>query len=253
MNIWRVPLDGAHRVAGPPHQLIASTLDEIVPKFSPDGKQLVFISRRSGSEEVWSSLRDGSNPVQLTNMGHAGSPSWSPDGTHIVFDSAKEGQYEIYSVLATGGTVRRLTNHPAPDGVASYSRDGQFVYFMSARSGSEQVWRMRADGSEQTQFTRNGGYLARPSFDGKDIYYFKHKHLWRTPVTGGGEEVQLPRAPLQQFSELHRYGGFHLLHLRCRPRQRTLDRAVRLGHANHPQGHRPECGSKALVHVVSPR
>jgi dipeptidyl aminopeptidase/acylaminoacyl peptidase len=193
-----VALDDAHRPTEAAKPFIASTMDEIVPKFSPDGKQLVFVSKRSGSEEVWISRSDGTNPVQLTSMGYTGSPSWSPDGSHIVFDSVKEGQYEVYSMLATGGAPRRLTNHPSNDGVACYSVDGRHIYFMSNRDGSSQVWRMVTDGSELTQITKQGGYLPRPSADGKFLYYSKKKTLWRVPVNGG-EEVQLPVSSISSY------------------------------------------------------
>lgn len=75
MNIWRVGLDAQHRPTGAGKPFIASTMDDIVPKFSPDGKQLVFISKRGGSDEVWVSRSDGTDPLQLTRMGYTGAPS----------------------------------------------------------------------------------------------------------------------------------------------------------------------------------
>jgi len=48
------------------------------PQFSPDGKKLAFMSDRSGTMEIWVSDRDGSNPVQLSAVGNAGTPRWSP-------------------------------------------------------------------------------------------------------------------------------------------------------------------------------
>jgi Tol biopolymer transport system component/DNA-binding winged helix-turn-helix (wHTH) protein len=198
-NIWRVSMrEGARTPSGEPKPLIESTMDEFVPKFSPDGRQIVFVSKRSGAEEVWVSAADGSNPLQLTNMGYTGSPSWSPDGSHIVFDSMLEGQYEVYTMLATGGAVRRLTNHQSADGVAAYSADGNFIYFMSGRAGKPQVWRMRTDGSELTQITKGNGYLPRPSSDGRFLYYFKDREIWKVPAEGG-EEVRLPLSPISSF------------------------------------------------------
>lgn len=199
LNIWHVRLDPARRIPdGKPQPLIDSTMDDIVPKFSPDGRRLVFISRRGGSDEVWVSGADGSNPLQLTKMGYTGSPSWSPDGSRIVFDSMQEGQYEVYTMLAAGGAVRRLTNNPASDGVASYSPDGQYIYFMSSRSGRTQVWRMRSDGSDPVQITQGGGYLAKASWDGKTLYYAKDRRLWKVPANGG-EETQLPLPVTSSF------------------------------------------------------
>jgi Tol biopolymer transport system component len=95
-----------------------------------------------------------------------------------------------------GGTPERLTNNPATDGVASYSRDGHAIYFMSNRGGSNQVWKMNADGSSPRQITRQGGYLAFESFDGRWVYYSRadgDSPLYRVPVEGGAETQVLPR------------------------------------------------------------
>jgi TolB protein len=47
------------------------------PSWSPDGRHLVFQSSRSGSEQIWSMLADGSNPKQLTFAGRNTQPNWS--------------------------------------------------------------------------------------------------------------------------------------------------------------------------------
>ena len=44
------------------------------------------MSDRNGSMEIWTSNRDGSNPIQLTTVRLAGTPRWSPDSKTIAFD-----------------------------------------------------------------------------------------------------------------------------------------------------------------------
>src|SRR5262249_13878001 len=69
-NIWRLELPGPGLPArAAPVQLIASTRDETLPQFSPDGKRIAFGSDRSGNSEIWRCERDGSNPVPLTSFG----------------------------------------------------------------------------------------------------------------------------------------------------------------------------------------
>jgi dipeptidyl aminopeptidase/acylaminoacyl peptidase len=63
-------------------------------QFAPDGKHILFLSGRSGSEQVWLADFDGStgatsNAKKLTNIStEAGDAIWSPDGRSAVFTSA---------------------------------------------------------------------------------------------------------------------------------------------------------------------
>lgn len=57
------------------------------PRWSPDGKRIVFISDRSGSHEIWTINADATNLKQLTfnNSKGVSFPHWSPDGTQILY------------------------------------------------------------------------------------------------------------------------------------------------------------------------
>ncbi len=191
-NIWRADLTADGDLAGR-RPLIASTRLDHNPRFSPDGKRIVFVSDRSGKQEVWKCDGDGSNPEQLTSLGAdiTGCPRWSPDGKQMVFDSNATGQFEVYVMSADGGAPRRLTSGDKVDNaVASWSRDGRFIYFVSNKTGSWQIWRMTAAGENAIQLTRNGGHVAFESSDGKFIYYTRTaaiSSLYRMPAGGGPE------------------------------------------------------------------
>jgi TolB protein len=47
------------------------------PCWSPDGRHVVFQSSRSGSEQIWTMLADGTNQKQLTTAGSNTQPNWS--------------------------------------------------------------------------------------------------------------------------------------------------------------------------------
>jgi TolB protein len=47
------------------------------PCWSPDGRHIIFQSSRSGGEQIWSMLADGSNQKQLTFTGSNSQPNWS--------------------------------------------------------------------------------------------------------------------------------------------------------------------------------
>jgi len=55
------------------------------PRWSPDGKRIVFTSRRTGNYELWVINRDGSGLQQLTKSSGGHYSPWSPDGNMIAY------------------------------------------------------------------------------------------------------------------------------------------------------------------------
>ena len=195
-NIWRIGLHNPKGRDDSPLKLISSTQEESGPQYSPDGKRIVFASRRSGSFEIWLCESDGSNPRQLTSIGGplAGTPRWSPDGRQIAFDSWIEGNADIYVISAEGGKPRRLTFDADEDITPSWSQDGRWIYFGCTRSGSMQIWKVPSEGGPALQVTRQGGFEGFESADGRFFYYAKGRAMpgiWRVPVAGGDETLVL--------------------------------------------------------------
>jgi dipeptidyl aminopeptidase/acylaminoacyl peptidase len=59
------------------------------PRWSPDGKQILFESNRSGSNQIWVIDVNGGEARKLTDIStEASNAIWSPDGSHIAFVSA---------------------------------------------------------------------------------------------------------------------------------------------------------------------
>jgi serine/threonine protein kinase len=192
-NVYRLELRGPGSSVGEPERLIASTRLDHCAEYSPNGDAVVFVSTRSGSEEIWVANADGSSPRQLTSMGGplTSNPRWSPDGKTIVFDSRREGSSDLYLVSPDGGAPRRLTDHPGSEAEARWSRDGRWIYFGSGRTGRGEVWKIAAGGGEPIQVTRNEGRCPSESPDGRWLYYAKGPapgaELWRAPLSGGEE------------------------------------------------------------------
>jgi TolB protein len=82
-----------------------------LPVFSPDGKQIAFMSGRDGNPEIYAMNVDGSNLRRLTNNSAGeSSPTWSPSGSQIAFTSDRTGKAQIYVMNSSDGSgVRRLT------------------------------------------------------------------------------------------------------------------------------------------------
>ena len=95
--------------------------------WSPNGRQLVFMSARDGYPSVFLMNADGSRQTNLTPKatGDADSdwvsraPSWSKNGQQIFFMSSRPStglDTEIFAMLPNGTGVRRLTFSLGVDG-----------------------------------------------------------------------------------------------------------------------------------------
>jgi dipeptidyl aminopeptidase/acylaminoacyl peptidase len=83
-TIWLVPTAG-----GPPRQLTNATKKDRHPRWSPDGKRILFESNRSGDNQLWVIDVSGGEARQLTTIAtEATDAQWSPDGKSIAFVSA---------------------------------------------------------------------------------------------------------------------------------------------------------------------
>src|SRR2546423_222550 len=79
-RLWRA---GFKR--GAAERLTAADASDGSPRFSPDGKSLLFLSDRSGRSEPWVMPLSGGEPRQLADLpGDVGAADWSPDGRRIL-------------------------------------------------------------------------------------------------------------------------------------------------------------------------
>lgn len=150
-DIYRMRSDGSD-----PVRLTTDPANDSLPVWSPDGRQIVFVSDRDGNREIYRMSADGSQQVNLTK--HAAddwTPSWSPDGQQVVFASFRDGNWELYIMNADGSNVRRLTRNNAADYSPAWSPDGNRIAFVSDRDGNLEIYVMNADGSGQQRFTND--------------------------------------------------------------------------------------------------
>jgi dipeptidyl aminopeptidase/acylaminoacyl peptidase len=89
-SLWLAPTD-----KGEPRQLTnAPGKKDRHPRWSPDGKQILFESNRSGENQLWSIDLGGGEAKQLTKIStEAGNAIWSRDGKQIAFVSAVYPEY----------------------------------------------------------------------------------------------------------------------------------------------------------------
>ena len=129
------------------------------PTWSPTGRQIGFISDRSGSPQLWVMDADGSNVQRLVREGgHCDSPDWSPDGRFITYSWQPRGiwNHQIYVIEVATGRIFQLTSGRGSSENPHWSPDGRHIAFQSDRTGSKQIFVMNADGKNLKQITAYG-------------------------------------------------------------------------------------------------
>ena len=84
-NLWLADVAGKN----PPKRLTFTDKKDKHPRWSPDGKRILFESSRSGENQLWTIDIRGGEARQITNLAtEASGAIWSADGKNIAFVSA---------------------------------------------------------------------------------------------------------------------------------------------------------------------
>ena len=112
------------------------------PAWSPNGRQIVFESTRSGNSDIWVMNADGTNPRQPDPQEPAfdGDPAWSPGGSRIAFTSTRNGNREIYLMNPDGSGLLNITNNPADDFDPTLGAGRAVVAFVSNRDRNLEIY-----------------------------------------------------------------------------------------------------------------
>ncbi|MGO8819363.1 MAG: prolyl oligopeptidase family serine peptidase [Terriglobia bacterium] len=228
--------------------------------WSPDSKQIAFISSTPGPETAEAS----GDPMVITRYLYKPSASeglshfndnrrlhiftvdvathqvrqltqgsndehsidWSPDGKEILFVSNHEPNadeffnYDIFALKVADSSVRRLTTTESLETAPRWSPDGKRILFSGNRRGltdretnmeDSHVWLMDADGSHRHEVSGmidNRQGLPRWSPEGNAVYFTVQERgsvrLVRLPITYSG----LPGQPETVVNDLGAVGGF---------------------------------------------
>lgn len=163
-DIWTVPSKG-----GVAQRLTTHPAAESKPQFSPDAKELAFVSRRSGSSQVWiqninPAGRTTGTPRQVTH--HTAGyqlESWYPDGKHLLVSMSRDNYWysrenvRFAKVSIESRTADQLLFDDYGS-VPSLSPDGTSVLFQ--REGVA-WWRKGYVGTQAGQIWRFDGSTKR--------------------------------------------------------------------------------------------
>jgi imidazolonepropionase-like amidohydrolase/Tol biopolymer transport system component len=130
-DIYTMPITG-----GKPVQFTKGLAFDSHPKFSPDGTKILFVSDRSGGENIWWYSLDKKDSLKVTDgeTEHYQSAEWTPDGDYIVGARGKL-ILKLWMFHKDGGAGAQLISKP--DNLKTiepaFGPDGRYVWFAQRR------------------------------------------------------------------------------------------------------------------------
>lgn len=132
-DLYTLPMEGGKAI-----QITRGLAFDQHPRYSPDGKKILFVSDKSGAENLWYIDTEKKDTVQLTRDINQNFPSadWTPDGNYIVYSKGRRVN-KLYMIHKDGGSGSQLIEEPAQLKTIdpAVSSDGQYIYY-SYRAGS---------------------------------------------------------------------------------------------------------------------
>ena len=155
-----------------PQILLSSEQPLLSPAWSPDGKQIAYVSFENGNSAIYvQDVFSGKRTLVADNKGINSAPAWSPDGTRLAMTLSKGGNPDIYIMRLADRSTQRLTFNEAIDTEPAWAADGSKIAFTSDRGGTPQIYEISAIGGDARRLTFDGNYNARPRYspDGKSL------------------------------------------------------------------------------------
>ena len=144
----------------------------LAPSWSPDGKEVAYLSFESSRPAIYRQVLATGAREQLTNFrGLNNSPVWSPDGKSMALVLSKDGSPDIYLLDLETKQLTRLTRHYAIDTEPTWMPDGKSLLFTSDRGGRPQIYRYTLATGKIERVTFEGRYNARARVaeDGRNV------------------------------------------------------------------------------------
>ncbi|MFK7749007.1 MAG: amidohydrolase family protein [Kordia sp.] len=189
---------------GTPKRLTKGTDFESEPSFSPDGKEIVYVT--------WNDLNlgsirkisiNGGNSMQLsTEKGSYRTPSFSPDGTHIVYRKERGNNDQgftfaknagIYTMKANGSDSKFVT---AQGEYPIFTADGKRIFIQTGGTYfgnlTKSLLSVNLQGQDKrTHFTSKYANRMVPSPDNKWIAFSQLHKAYVAPMIVTGQKVNL--------------------------------------------------------------
>ena len=142
---------------------------EISPAWSPDGKEILFVSNRGhiyGTGGFWRMKAEPgaeAHEIHYEETAWKARPDFSPDGKRVVYASYLGQQWhQLWMLLSQGGDAFPLSYGDFDNVAPRWSPDGTRIAFISNRGGNTSLWTQAIPGGAQTQIVTKEKHHLKP-------------------------------------------------------------------------------------------
>jgi serine/threonine protein kinase/Tol biopolymer transport system component len=194
LDLWTTEANGTGQ-----KQLTADAGNNSSPTVSSDGRYVVFISDRTGTDHVWRIDIDGSNARQLTNGSVERTPQCAPAGQWVLYQSNEPGVWKV--PIDGGETVRVIAKDSGS--FLSISPDGKWIATAHYEPTAVKTAIYPIEGGEPHKILDIAGFYVRWTPDGRALAYLDEKDLSSIntqPIDGGPPKQLVDFKPDKIFS-----------------------------------------------------
>lgn len=150
----------------------------LLPRWSPDGKKIVYNSYKKKNSGPMLYLRDLVTGDLRRLSGRSGlniGACWAPDGKELALTMSHEGNPDIFTIDLQGKILKQLVKHWGIDVSPAFSPDGSRIAFVSNRSGSPQIYLLDISSGRVDRLTYEGKYNTSPAWSSLNRIVFVGK------------------------------------------------------------------------------
>jgi Tol biopolymer transport system component/DNA-binding winged helix-turn-helix (wHTH) protein len=194
-DIWVFDLARGNRL-----RLTLDAGDDLAPRWSSDGRWLMFSSDRRGVRDIYKRLASGEGADELVFESEISKSvnAWSLDGRFVVYDTGGLGRTSDLHVLPLIGDRRPvvLASEPGFQQQADISPDGRLIAYASSESGQfEVIVNSFPEKAGRRQISTNGGREPVWRGDGRELFFLSDDTVMAVDVhtSAVGFEWSVPR------------------------------------------------------------
>jgi TolB protein len=173
-----------------PQTLYRSSHSLMSPVWSPDSRNIAYVSFENRRSEIWmQNIETGNRELLAGFQGINSAPSFSPDGRRLAMTLSRDGHPNIYVMDLATRELTQITRTQAIDTEPVWAPDGRSLYFTSDRAGSPQIYRVAfpEGNAQRLTFDASSAGAAAATPDGRSIVY----------VHGGAGGLRIARLDLE--------------------------------------------------------